>query len=230
MKIICVGSHPDDVELAMGGTAAFLSDSGHEVLLADLSDGEPTPRGDRETRIRESLESAEILKTKRILLNNRNRYFEDTVSARESLAEVFREFRPDLIFTHFPYDAHPDHISACLITDAARFYSKLTKTSMKGEPYYPPKILYYFPNHIHLNISPSFCSDTERYSDTKFKALFSYKSQFPEMEKSEVLKKKLETDRYFGIRIGTQTAEPFYSRESLNIQFLSDVFKRRSYD
>ncbi|HMV79133.1 MAG TPA: PIG-L family deacetylase [Leptospiraceae bacterium] len=227
MKIICVGSHPDDVELAMGGTAAFLSHSGHEILFADLSDGEPTPRGDRETRILESSESAEILKVKRILLNNRNRYFEDTVSARESLAEVFREFRPGLIFTHFPYDAHPDHISACRITDAARFYSKLTKTAMKGEPYYPPKIIYYFPNHIHLNIIPSFCSDTAGYSELKFKALCCYRSQFPEGEKSELLKRKMETDRYFGIRVGSETAEPFYSRESLNIQFLSEVFKRR---
>jgi N-acetylglucosamine malate deacetylase 1 len=53
-KIVIVGPHPDDQELGMGGTAALLADQGHDVLLLDMTDGEPTPRGDRSTRLNEA--------------------------------------------------------------------------------------------------------------------------------------------------------------------------------
>jgi LmbE family N-acetylglucosaminyl deacetylase len=53
MNILVVGPHPDDQELGMGGTIARLAEQGHDVLLLDMTDGEPTPHGDPETRARE---------------------------------------------------------------------------------------------------------------------------------------------------------------------------------
>ena len=46
MNILVVGPHPDDQELGMGGTIARLADQGHDVLLLDMTNGEPTPHGD----------------------------------------------------------------------------------------------------------------------------------------------------------------------------------------
>ena len=37
-----------------GGTIASLAAQGHDVLVVDLTDGEPTPHGDPETRAREA--------------------------------------------------------------------------------------------------------------------------------------------------------------------------------
>ena len=48
--VMALGAHPDDVEIGAGGTLAALSDAGCQVILVDLTDGEPTPHGDRETR------------------------------------------------------------------------------------------------------------------------------------------------------------------------------------
>ena len=53
-NIIVVGPHPDDQELGMGGTIARLAEQGHDVLLLDMTDGEPTPHGSREMRAREA--------------------------------------------------------------------------------------------------------------------------------------------------------------------------------
>ena len=43
LDVIAVGAHPDDVEIACGGTLAKLSRQGYRVGIIDLTDGEPTP-------------------------------------------------------------------------------------------------------------------------------------------------------------------------------------------
>jgi N-acetylglucosamine malate deacetylase 1 len=60
-RIICIGAHPDDVELSMGGTVQVLKKAGHEILLLDLTNGEPTPFGTVETRKKESENAKNIL-------------------------------------------------------------------------------------------------------------------------------------------------------------------------
>jgi N-acetylglucosamine malate deacetylase 1 len=223
LKILCIGSHPDDVELAMGGTLLRLLEKGNEVLIVDLSNGEPTPYGSIEIRKKESQEVASILGIKRITLNNKNRYIFDTIEAREELAEVFREFQPEIIFTHYEFDTHPDHTSASKLTEAARFYSKLTKSTMKGNPYFPKKIIYYFPNHIHLNLLPSFCVDISKVIDTKIKILNSYHSQFIAKGNGLLIDEIRQINRYFGIRISKEFAEPFFVRETIDLDFFKDL-------
>jgi len=43
LDVIAVGAHPDDVEIACGGTLAKLVKQGYRVGIIDLTDGEPTP-------------------------------------------------------------------------------------------------------------------------------------------------------------------------------------------
>ena len=43
LDVIAVGAHPDDVEIACGGTLAQLAEQGYRVGIVDLTDGEPTP-------------------------------------------------------------------------------------------------------------------------------------------------------------------------------------------
>ena len=38
-----MGAHPDDVEIACGGSLAKLVKLGYQVGIIDLTDGEPTP-------------------------------------------------------------------------------------------------------------------------------------------------------------------------------------------
>jgi N-acetylglucosamine malate deacetylase 1 len=129
---VCVGAHPDDVEIGMGATVAKLVRGGKRVAIVDLTNGEPTPFGTPEKRAAESSQAARILGAERRTLTQSNRYLFDTVEARMELAEVLREFRPRMLFVPYADDAHPDHVAASSIAVAARFYAKFTKTEMSA--------------------------------------------------------------------------------------------------
>lgn len=223
-NIACVGSHPDDVDLSMGGTVLQMVENGHKVTIVDLSDGEPTPYGSPEMRQKESRRAAEILKVDRIQLDMTNRFFEDTIESRKKLASIFRELKCEYIFTHYEFDSHPDHVVACKITEAARFYAKLTKSDIGGKPFYPSKIIYYFPNHIQLNIQPSFLVDTSKYLDYKRRALECYESQFIMNNRQSVIDNIILSNKYYGFRIGKNSAEPFFIRDSLDIVEIGKLF------
>ena len=60
LNILAVGPHPDDVELGMSGSILKFTEAGHQVTIVDLTDGEPTPHGDPETRKKESVKSSRI--------------------------------------------------------------------------------------------------------------------------------------------------------------------------
>ena len=45
MNVMIIAAHPDDAEIAMGGTIRSLTRDKHKVSLVNLTNGEPTPRG-----------------------------------------------------------------------------------------------------------------------------------------------------------------------------------------
>ena len=62
LDVLAVGAHPDDIEIACGGTLAKLSQQGHRVGIIDLTDGEPTPGSSGpEMRLAEARRAAEVL-------------------------------------------------------------------------------------------------------------------------------------------------------------------------
>ena len=75
LDVIAVGAHPDDVEIACGGTLAKLVQLGYKVGIIDLTDGEPTPLSPGpEVRLEEARNAATTLGiTTRITLDMPNR-------------------------------------------------------------------------------------------------------------------------------------------------------------
>jgi N-acetylglucosamine malate deacetylase 1 len=211
-SILVIGPHPDDQELGMGGTIARLAAQGHKVHLIDATNGEPTPFGSVETRAKESAEAAKILGVERTLLGLPNRQVVHNLESRHKLAALIRIHRPNIMFVPYPIDAHPDHVAVTKICEDARFDAKLTKSTIPGEPWHPKRIIYYFCTHLRLNINPSFCIDISDQIDQKMTSVASYKSQFRTNEIPEMVKTLC---AYFGGRIGTKHAEPFFSHEVL---------------
>jgi bacillithiol biosynthesis deacetylase BshB1 len=225
MDAACIGAHPDDVEIGMGATVAGMVREGLRVAILDLTDGEPTPMGTRETRLREAQAAAEVLgvSTRRTLsLPNRSLY--DTVEARRELAEVLRELRPRLLFAPYPVDAHPDHISACAIVEAARFWAKFVKTDLKGTPHYPAKVYHYLAVHLRLHVKPSFVIDVTPDLETKLRSLRCYASQFVANPANAGILERLEREAgYWGSLIGTRHGEPFFCREEVGISSVTHL-------
>ena len=214
-----IGAHPDDVEIGMGGTACALSKAGHNVVLVDLTDGEPTPYGSREIRAQESAAAAKALGiSKRITLDLTNRELFDTVEARKKLASLMREHKPEVLFIPYWQDGHPDHIQAEALSIAARFYSKFVRSDLPYDPYYPRKVLHYFCTHLRVRFEPSFLFDISNYIDDKFNALNEYKSQFAKNPNNAKFLDILKTENnYWGNQVGVEFAEPFVSKERVSI-------------
>jgi LmbE family N-acetylglucosaminyl deacetylase len=97
-NVLVVGPHPDDQEIGMGGTIALLASQGHDVLLLDVTNGEPTPFGDPATRAKEAARAVEILSrrgegtkpVRRHAAGLPNRFVEHTIEARHKVAGVMR--------------------------------------------------------------------------------------------------------------------------------------------
>ena len=102
-----------------------------KVGIIDLTDGEPTPLSPGpDVRMAEAKAAGEALGVHlRTLLHLPNRRLFDSFEARVKLAIEFRKHRPRLVIglgDKTPM-ASPDHWQAMQITDAAVFYSRLTK-------------------------------------------------------------------------------------------------------
>src|SRR6516165_10176190 len=201
-QLLVMGAHPDDAEIGMGGAIAAFVHQGHDVTLLDLTDGEPTPMGSPERRRAESEAAAEVLGVhRRITLPLPNRYLMDTVENRVAIAEVLREVRPEILFIPYGVDAHPDHIAAERLAEAARFYAKLTKTGMHGDPHYPRRILHFFCTHYRLHVAAAFVLDISDQIDRKMDAIACYRSQFnPERGNQGILDAIRTVAAYWGTR------------------------------
>lgn len=204
----------------MGATVAGMVRRGLSVAIVDLTDGEPTPAGTREKRLAEAEAAARVLGvSERRTLALPNRSLFDTEEARTALAEVFRELRPRVVFGPYPLDAHPDHIAASAIVQAARFWAKLTKTAMRGEPHYPAQLYRYMAVHLRLVREPSFVVDVSDDLATKLEALTMYQSQFfANPANTSIIEMMDAAARTWGGMIGTAAGEPFFSDEPVGIR------------
>lgn len=213
--VVVFAPHQDDAEIGMGGTISALRKQGVRVVVVDLSDGEPTPFGSVEIRAKETKAASGILGvSERILLGLKNREVFDTLENRRRVAEVIREFKPDIICAPYWEDAHPDHTQASALVDAARFYAKLVKTDLRHEPWYPRRELYFFSTHLRVRFSPSFIFDISGDLDTKMAAIGAYDSQFRQNAKNLHRLDEIRNEAlYWGSQIGVHAGEPFVSRE-----------------
>jgi bacillithiol biosynthesis deacetylase BshB1 len=227
VRIAVLGPHPDDQELAMGGSIALFVAAGHEVTLVDMTTGEPTPFGTEEIRAREAAAAAQILGVKRMGAGLKNREVVHSVEARHKVAAIYRQLRPDVIFLPYPQDAHPDHLAVTRIGEDARFDGKLTKSQIPGDPWYCKRIVYYFCTHLRFNFPATFCLDITPYWEKKLAAIDCYQSQFytgrTGAEHGAVVQYVTTISRYFGGTINRVYAEPFFTHEMLGFSSLDSL-------
>src|SRR5262249_31946804 len=160
LDYLVIAPHPDDAELGAGGTILLLRSQGASVGVLDLTAGDPPRQGSPELRRQETEAATKILGLDwRGTLGLVNRALVADLASRRRLAVAIRELRPRYLLAPFWEDAHPDHVAASALVDAARFWAKLTKTDMPGEPHFPQRIIYYFSVHLRLHPRPSFVLD-----------------------------------------------------------------------
>ena len=227
LDLLVVAAHPDDAEISVGGVILSSVAAGRRVGVLELTNGEPTPRGTVELRAAETAAATEVLGvTWRGNLGLPNRSLQADLPARQQLAEVFRLTRPAVILAPYWEDAHPDHVAASQLVDDARFWSKLSKTEMVGERFWPPRLYYYFSIHLRIHPRPSFVFDISNCIDAKMQAIGCYQSQVIEGRSTEfptVLDDIRDCARYWGWSIGRNYGEPLMSREEIGVSALEVI-------
>jgi LmbE family N-acetylglucosaminyl deacetylase len=121
MNILCIGAHPDDIELGCGGTIIKAAREGHRVFMYVLTRGGAS--GDPLQRTRELMASAHYVGAEKLWVDS----FEDskvTVTSKliNHLEYFIHKAAPDIILTHSPEDYHHDHRAISEATvEASRF-------------------------------------------------------------------------------------------------------------
>ena len=229
LDLIAVGAHPDDVEIACGGTLARLARKGYKVGIVDLTDGEPTPQSPGpDVRMEEARKAAEILGVAvRVNLNLPNRRLFDSFESRLELAKVFRRHRPKIVlgFGGKTVMASPDHYQAMQITDAAVFYSRLSKWDehFDGLPVHTVTTQLGFPIALHgldlPDASGFVVADIGATLDVKLAAVRCYATQFPSA-KAGIFGAIETMNRYHGLTAGFEAGELYLTYRSVGVDDL----------
>ncbi|MDH3493163.1 MAG: bacillithiol biosynthesis deacetylase BshB1 [Acidobacteriota bacterium] len=225
--VLGVFSHPDDLELQVGGTMLKMKALGYKTGALDATRGEMSTRGTVETRAAETADATKILK---LDIRENLQLFDGHIHVDESsktrLVRALRRLKPRVIITHQIDDPHPDHHHlARLVREAARLSSMKNYDPDSGDEKIPvPMIMH---NVFSRNVPPSFIVDISDHLEGKMDAIRAYRSQFhdpgsdePETRLTDpAFLSDIETrSRYFGSLIGVAAGEPFYVREALNIE------------
>ena len=121
--VLAIGAHPDDLELAIGGTLARLSRESARVVIAVVSI--PT---DFATRHAEAQRAAEILGCElRILVDDGCKRIDDMKNYQlvGMLDALVRELQPAAVLTHSANEFHRDHVAvhnACISTQRLKAF------------------------------------------------------------------------------------------------------------
>lgn len=227
LDFLVIAPHPDDAELGMGGTIIKMVEAGMRVGILDLTSGEPTPHGSEALRAAETAAATKILQVQwRGNAGLPNRRLEPTLEARAIIAGFIRQLRPRWLFAPYWEDAHPDHAAATQLIEAARFWAKLSKTDLPGQPHHPERLYYYYCIHLRLAVQPSFIVDISDQWDAKLASIIAYESQFitgRDPAPPTMIDRFRDDAAYWGRLINRRYGEPFATREPLALGSLRDL-------
>ncbi|MBI3638687.1 MAG: PIG-L family deacetylase [Thaumarchaeota archaeon] len=190
MKIVSVGSHPDDVELGMGGTLTKHKDCGDDtfVILCTLGGVSGDPR----QREKEALEAARILGVKKLRIINYpiSKLNTSTIEFEKIMKKIIDEIGPNRVYTHSPFDYHQVHVGVSkMVTRAANdidqilFYETISSTTPE--------------------FKPNAFVDITKQINTKIRSVKAHKSQSNRFYIQPNIIKSLANTRYVWGKVGT---------------------------
>ena len=115
MKVLAIGAHPDDIEIACSGTLAKCVKRGDEVTVCHVSTGNLghviiPPDELAVIRANEAKKAGSLAGIKVICAGfNDLDIFDGNKASRDVIVDVIKAENPDFIITHNPDDYMPDH-------------------------------------------------------------------------------------------------------------------------
>lgn len=236
LDLLAFGAHPDDIELAVGGTLTLMKSKGYAVGAVDATRGELGTRGTPEIRARECADASRLLGLDvRVNLGLPDGSVFDDVAARAAVISVLRTYRPTIVIGPRPDDLHPDHARLATLLAEASFLSGVAKHT-PGLPAHRPRALWQYASHTTFD--PSFVVDITSVFETKRAAALAYRSQFHDPASTEPATYISRREfwgwwegraRHYGNMIGVEYGEAFFVKSPLRLDDPISVFKDFGY-
>jgi len=188
LRILCIGAHPDDCEVKMGGTAALYAALGHQVKFISVTNGDAGHYAQgggvlAERRRAEAQEAARRLGIAAYeVLDHHDAELIPSVEVRKQLIRKIREWQADLVFAPRPNDYHPDHrYTGQLVQDAAYLVMVPNVASDVPALRHNPVFLYLSDHFQKPNpFTPDIAVAIDEVIERKLDALDAHVSQFYE--------------------------------------------------
>ena len=187
MKILAVGAHLDDIEIACGGTLAKAIENGHEVKVLIMSksgytniDGKVQREND--VAVREGTNALHALGIQNI-----------------EILVCITNYNPDVIFTHHPFDTHQAHAGVSNATIAA---ARRRNTVFFYEPITPS-------GRSYVAFKPDLYVDIEDTLEKKLNSLREHKSEYNKFSGEDWVEGVRCRCGFRGYEIGKKFAEAF---------------------
>ena len=218
MNILAIGSHPDDLEVACGGTLIRYVRAGHKVSMCSISNGDMghvviLPDELRKIRRKEAEAAAEIIGADYYCIDLGDGFVESgNKEARQRLIEVIRKTKPDVIIAHNPDDYMRDHKQSSEFAYDASFVSTFPHilTESKYTTNFPP--IFYMDSLAGVGFIPTEYVDISDVIEQKLEALACHVSQIKwlkDHDNIDLLDFVRTCNKYRGLQASVAYAEGF---------------------
>ena len=187
LHIVIIGAHPDDPDYKVGGTAYKWAQTGNDVLMVSLTNGDAGHQSIKakelaKIRREEARKAGEIIGVRYITLDNHDGQLMPTYKNRLQVIKIIREQKADIVIFHRPYDYHPDHrYSGILVLDAA--YMVTVPTILPEVPHLQKNPMFLFMSDEFIHPEPfkaDVCIDIDDVIEKKMDMFHQHKSQMYE--------------------------------------------------
>lgn len=202
LRVLCIGAHPGDPEFGCGGTMAKYSDAGHEVTFLYITRGEASDPGKTHDemaalRTKEAETACKILNASPKFAGQIDG---DTILNKEwngKVTNMISDLNPEIVFTQWPVDGHPDHQVTGLLALTA-----WTKSERKFDLYF-----YEVNTGVEtMGFTPTDYVDITAYQEKKKQAMFTHQTQDPINTYNNYFKP---LEEFRGLEAGVKAAEGF---------------------
>ncbi len=183
MNILGIGCHPDDLEIACGGTLARYARQGHKVFMCHIANGSLghmviMPAELKKIRDNEARKAAALLGAESISIDVDDLAVDSADRAiREKLTEVVRQTKADVIITHNPDDYMRDHMESSRLAYDASFNCTIPHFAQSEPAWanFPP--VFYMDTLAGIGFIPTEYVDITEEMERKLEAVACHESQ-----------------------------------------------------
>ena len=218
MRVLAIGAHPDDIELACSGTLAKCVKRGDTVIVCHVSSGNlghvVIPPDELQIIRANEAKNAGHLAGIEVIWGGFHDLdiYDNNKEARDKIVDIIKYADPDFIITHSPDDYMPDHTAVSRLVFDASFTATLPNYKTMYNK--PAKLvpIYYMDTLSGINFNPTEYVDISEEINIKMEMLECHKSQLEWMREHDNIDfaDMVRTcSKYRGYQCGVEYAEGF---------------------